>query len=200
MENRADASEALARSNMYGLLSRITRTEIDAELLAAFRSPAVTAALGEAGVDLESALAGPDDPALLEQLSTAYTHLFLLTVNPHESVQRGEGRLWGERTVAANAFMEAAGLAVEGETSLLPDHVSMELAVMQHLAAEQAASLAAGDQARAADLQALQNRYLKEHLGAWGVTFFAAAEKAASHPFYRQMAGLARGFLHSELA
>lgn len=200
MENRAEASEALARSNMYGLLSRITRTEIDAELLDAFRSPAVMEALSEAGADLGSVLAGPDDAALLEQLATAYTHLFLLTVNPHESVQRGEGRLWGERTVAAGTFMAEAGLAVEGDTSLLPDHISMELAVMQRLAADEAASLAAGDQGRAGELHALQKRYLKEHLGAWGVRFFGDAEKQANHAFYREMARLARAFLSSELA
>ncbi|HYF96380.1 MAG TPA: molecular chaperone TorD family protein [Symbiobacteriaceae bacterium] len=199
MVGNADAAQALARGNIYGLLARITRAEVDASLLGAFRQPGVLEALREAGADLAPALAGADDGALLEELATAYAYLFLLNLSPHESVQRGEGRLWGDRTVAAGAFLEEAGLAVEGETSLLPDHISLELAVMQRLSADEAARLSAGDETGAEALRSLQKRYLKEHLGAWGVKFFGDAERAANHEFYRQLSRLAREFLHSDL-
>jgi putative dimethyl sulfoxide reductase chaperone len=198
MQNQEKASEALSRSNLYGLLSRVTHSEVDAPLLAEFRRPEVAEALSEAGADISLALASVDDKALLEELAVSYTQLFLMGVNPHGSVQRGEGRLWGDSTVAANQFMEEAGLAVEGKSSLLPDHISLELAVMQQLTAEQAAALAAGDTQRAGECQALQGHYLKEHLGAWGPTFFARATEQAGHEFYRVLCRLGQAFLHSE--
>lgn len=192
-------NEALARSNMYGLLARFFRREVDAELLAELRRPEVMEALKEVGFDLEQVLTGSDDAALLEQLATAYTYLFLLTLNPHESVQRGEGQLWGKRTLAARDFMEAIGLTASGEHSLLPDHMAIELEVMQYLTAEEAAALAAGAQERAAEVKELQRRYLKEHLGAWGVEFCGSVERLSNHPLYRQLAVMARGFLFSEV-
>ena len=200
MTYHAETLQALARSNLYGLLSRVTGTEIDQEFLAALRQPGVLEALREAGADLAPVVGTVADALLLEQLATAYSFLFLLTVNPHESVQCGEGQLWGNRTVAAAAFLDEAGLAVPGERSLLPDHISMELAVMQRLSADEAASLAAADLVRAGELQALQQRYLKEHLGRWGVTFFGASAKAANHEFYRQLSQVGFAFLRSELA
>lgn len=198
MQDQVQASEALARSNIYGLLSRVTRTEVDAPLLAEFRKPAVAEALREAGADLSLPLASVDDQALLQELAVAYTQLFLLTVNPHESVQRGEGQLWGEHTVAVGQFMEEAGLAVEGETSLLPDHISLELAIMQHLTAEEALALAGGDSGRVDEVRLLQRRFMKEHLGHWGVQFFSQARASASHPFYQVVAELGEGFLQAE--
>lgn len=200
MAYHAEASQALARSNLYGLLARVTRTEIDGEFLAALRQPEVLEALREVGADLAPVVGSVPDATLLDQLATAYSYLFLLTVNPHESVQCGEGQLWGNRTVAAAAFLDEAGLAVPGETSLLPDHISMELAVMQRLSADEAASLAAANPVRVGALQELERRYLKEHLGRWGVRFFDQAEKAANHEFYRQLSQVGLAFLRSELA
>lgn len=195
-------NEALARSNLYGTLARFLRREVDAELLAELRRPEVAEALNEVGVSLEQVLAtgAESDAALLEQLATGYTYLFLLTLNPHESVQRGEGQLWGQHTLAARAFMEEIGLAPAGEQSLLPDHIAIELEVMQHLTAEEAAALAARDSRRAAEVRALQKRYLQEHIGAWGVEFFGSAERLANHELYRQVAILARAFLFGEIA
>lgn len=198
MDNRAQALEALSRSNLYGVLARLTRMEIDQAVLNALREPRTAEALKAMGVDVAATLPEGDDAALLEDLNRAYTHLFLFTVNPHGSVQQGEGQLWGDSTVAANQFMEEAGLAVEGEQSLLPDHISMELAIMQRLSQDEAASLEAGDQERTLELQGLQKRFMQEHLGKWGVEFFGAAEKYSTHAFYSQVAVLGRDFLFAD--
>lgn len=101
--------------------------------------------------------------------------------------------------MAANGFLAEAGLAVEGETSLVPDHIAMELAVMQHLTAEEAAALSVGDQARVAEVQALQQRYMREHLGVWGAALFDQAEQKATHDFYTVMARLGKEFLALEI-
>lgn len=196
----AAVGDLLARSNLYGLLSRLCRAEVDAEALAELRRPEFASALEEAGFNLAATLPEADDTALLEELARAYAHLFLLTLNPHESVQRGEGQLWGAQTAAVAAFLEEIGLAPAGQVSLLPDHIATELAVMQHLTAEAAAALAAKENQRATQMQELQRRFLKEHLGAWGLEFFGSAERLANHSFYTQVFRLARSFLYTEVA
>ena len=198
MEQAGRAEEARARSHLYGLLARIVRSEVDAALLADLRRPEVSEALQSAGVDLGQVLGQGDDARLLDDLTTGYTYLYLLTLNPHESVQRGEGQLWGNHTVAAREFMEEVGLSLDEDARLLPDHMAVELEVMQLLAAGEAEALEREDSDAVGQYEALQRRYLKEHLGAWGVEFFGAAERLANQDFYRQMARLARDFLHSE--
>lgn len=197
MTNRAQALEALSRSNLYGLLARVSRSEMDQAVLDAFRAPETAEALKEMGVDV-AVLAGPSDEELLLELNRAYTHLFIMTLNPMESVNRGEGQLWGDSTVKVNEFMDEAGLAVEGEVSLLPDHIAMELEIMRVLTMEEAASLEAGDLEQAARYQGLQRRFVDEHLRHWAVEFFGSVERLAAHDFYRQVAVLARNFLYSE--
>ena len=189
--------EAQARSHVYGLLARITRAEIDAEFLAEMRKPEVIAGLDASGVSLKC-LRRTDDKVLLEELATAYAYLFLLTVNPHESVRRGEGRLWGNHTVAARDFLEEIGVEPIGEQSLLPDHVSMELEVMQHLTAEEAAREAGGDEKGAAQYRSLQQRFFHEHVGAWIPDFFTSARELSNHEFYGQLCDLGFRFVTAE--
>lgn len=189
--------ESRARSHVYGLLARITRTEIDAEFLAELRRPEVLAALDASGVSLKC-LSGTDDEALLEELATAYTYLFLLTVNPHESVQRGEGRLWGNHTMAVRDFLDEIGLEPIHEKSLLPDHISVELEVMQYLTAEEAIRDAAGDQQGAAPFRALQRRFFQKHVDAWIPAFFTSGWQVTTHEFYGQLCDLGFRFLSAE--
>lgn len=141
---------------------------------------------------------GHSDEAILLDLNRAYTHLFIMTLNPMESVNRGEGQLWGDSTVAVQSFMDEAGLAVEGEVSLLPDHIAMELEIMRHLTKTEAVALDSGDLTRAAEVQALQRRFVDEHLRHWALPFFGSVERLTTHPFYAQVAVLARNFLYSE--
>lgn len=197
MDHHTQALEALSRSNLYGLLARICRSEIDQPFLDALRTPDAAEALREAGVDV-TLLSGHSDAELLLELNRAYTHLFIMALKPMESVNRGEGQLWGNSTVAVNRFMEEAGLAVEGEVSLLPDHIAMELGVMAYLSMEEAACLEAGDLERAGHFLNLQKRFMDEHLRHWAVTFFGSVEQLATHLFYKQVALLARDFLFSE--
>ncbi|HYF93273.1 MAG TPA: molecular chaperone TorD family protein [Symbiobacteriaceae bacterium] len=189
--------EAQARSHVYGLLARITRAEIDAEFLVEMRKPEVLEGLYASGVSLKC-FRRADDEAFLEELATAYTYLFLLTINPHESIQRGEGRLWGNHTVAARDFLAEIGLEPIHEKSLLPDHVSVELEVMQHLTAEEAAREAAGDETGAARYRSLQHRFFREHAGAWIPDFFTSAWERSNHEFYGQLCDLGFRFLTAE--
>lgn len=189
--------EIAARGHMYGLMARVLRSEIDKPLLRELRSPAIREALRAAGAPL-SCLETTDDAVLLEELGTAYTYIFLLTLSPHESVQRGEGRLWGEQAVAVKAFLEEVGLGQLEGRNLLPDHAAVELEVMEHLALAEAERRAAGDTEGAVRLRGQQQRFFAEHLGVWLIPFLGSVRKVANHSFYHEFADLGARFLYSE--
>lgn len=190
--------EAQARSNLYGLLARFCRQEMDAEFLAALRTPELVAALSDAGVNVAEALPEGDDSKLLEELATAYTYTFLLTLSPHESVQRGEGQLWGGNTVAVRDFMEELGLQPAGEQSLLPDHIAIELEIMQHLTEAEVQSLELENSEILNTARQKQKIFLKKHLGQWGPEFFGSVQRIAPHPFYREVGELGSAFLSQD--
>lgn len=189
--------QAEARSNLYGLLARFFRAELDAAMLAELRRPAVSAALRAAGVDVAALLPAGDDANLLADLAREYCRLFLLTFSPHESVQRGEGQLWGEYTVQVQDAILDLGLALPEGQSLLPDHLATELEVMQHLTEAEAGLLAAGGEAAALPARARQEQFLNDHLLKWAPAYLGTIERNAVQPFYAKLAALAASFLLS---
>lgn len=190
--------EAQARSHIYALLARLARAEVDAELLRELRAPELAAALQEVGLDVNETLPAGDDANLLEDLAREYTRLFLLTFSPHESVQRGEGQLWGDSTVKVRDELEELGLSQPPGRNLLPDHLAVELEVMRHLTEAEAGLLAAGGQEAAATARERQRRFLQEHLLAWGPAYLETIAQHARHPFYQQLGRMGAAFLRTE--
>lgn len=197
----AAAQDAEARSNLYGLLGRVFRAEVDAVLLRELRTPAVAGALrAAAGVDMATLLPGGDDQGLLDDMAREYCRLFLLGFSPHESVQRGEGQLWGNYTTEVQELMDELGLAPSGERSLVPDHLAIELEIMQHLteAEANAISVAGPDDPTVTAVRNRQQAFLRDHLMKWVPAFLGTIERSAQQPFYAAVANLAVGFLASE--
>lgn len=185
--------EALSRAHLYGLLARLYRIEVDAELLNALREPELAAALTELGVNLEQVMAKGTNTMLLEGLAVEFARLFLVPSTarpPYESIQLGEGQLFGNATVSVQTFMEEAGLALPEGRSYLPDHLSIELEIMQHLCLKEAE----GDPAAVS----LQTRFLKEHLLQWAPAYLQGLAGYAEPGLYREIAGLTAAFLQSE--
>ena len=101
-------------------------------------------------------------------LEQEFTRLFLgpgrPVAHPYESVVR-EGRMMGETTLEVRHCLAVEGVAPRGRD--LPDHVGIEMAFMAHLAAREALAWEAGEEDVAWDLLQKQERFLREHLGAW---------------------------------
>lgn len=114
------------------------------------------------------------------------------------NVQRGEGQLWGDSTVAVRNFMDQLGLKVTGEVSLLPDHIAMELEIMQHLTDAEVQALEIGSAEILSTARQKQKLFLKQHLGKWGSEFFGSVQGVSPHPFYREIGGLGAAFLYQE--
>ena len=126
------------RSSVYGLLALFYRHEPDEDLIRSLRQQEILQGLEEAGLSLNvNELCDGPIEAVIQRLKTEYTRLFIgpgKHVVLNESVYRdSEGLLWGKSTVAVKGFIEATGLDLDAEWSGLPDHISIELELMQRL-------------------------------------------------------------------
>lgn len=137
----------------------------------------------------------------LEALRQSYAHLISSPgrrpLALYESLYR-QGRLMGPITWDVERLYRALGLApLEGE---LPDHASLELAFLGHLAAAEAEARATEDGRLVARLRVEQQRFLRTHAGAWLPDVGVALVAIANDPFYVTVGHLLSGFLSEELS
>ncbi len=136
----------------------------------------------------------------LETLLVDYTRLFL---GPMEARAKPYGSSWlpappqtqENPPPAVTELYSEGGFDIDPEFMELPDHVAVELEFLYLLNFnEQRADSAEQQQA----LQALKQRFLREHLGAWITPFAAAVVSGAQTEFYRVLATLTERFVQIE--
>ena len=195
------ARTAIGRSSLYGFLASIFRQELDGVTLTEIRSPEFREVFSEFDVELDETFLDEPAESLLESLTVEYAALFLGPgghISPHESVQRGNGSLWGPKTDAVKAYIQAAGFRYEEQEQGMPDHISMELEFMGQLVGEEAKAWIDGDSEKARNALEFQKDFLGKHLGSWAGNFFNEVKNRTEVLFYREIAGLAADFIATE--
>ena len=188
---------SLLRSRVYGLLAAVFRDVPDAGLVRSLREGGMLAVLGDMGYDLSDELKG-DAVAVADALAVEYTRLFMgpgRHISPYASVRAGGpgAMLRGPEAAAVQAFCDAAGFRLHGRSGALPDHIAVELEVMQRLTEVEAAGATDVDRWRS-----LQGGFLSDHMIEWADGFFAEVADTAERLFYSAFAEIGRAFLHSE--
>ena len=134
-------------------------------------------------------------------LEREFTRLFLgpgrPVAHPYESVYR-EGRTMGDTTLDVRRRMAQENMAPAGRT--LPDHVSIELAFMAHLAAREARAWDDGDDNQARDYLARQESFLQDHLTAWLPQFCRRVLVGNPHAHYTDLARCTQDFVSADAA
>jgi TorA maturation chaperone TorD len=197
------AEDARAHGDVYGLLTTLFREEPTQAILGQMKTPTFGALMSELGIDLGEDFANGSEAALAEELAVEYARLFLgpgSHISPHESVHHhGDGgdwgSLWGSETVKVKRFIESVGVEYASDYAGIPDHISVELEFLQKLAHAEADALAKKDWERARQALTLEQRFIDEHLTQWVPFFCDKVMDSAKLPFYREMAGLLKGFL-----
>ncbi len=168
--------------------------------------------LGSLGYDVARDLAGEIEEAT-DRLGEHYTHIFVGPgphASPYASVyHKDEGGLWGDSTVQVKRFIEAAGLSFQGNWDSIPDHVCIELELMQRLTEYEATlwdQAASGQQHGRADCEEqlrrclqLEEMFLRDHLCKWAPPFARRVLEMAPGGFYSQMANLTESIVSSDL-
>ncbi len=191
---------ARGRSSTYKLLSHVFIKEVSSELLETFREKEISGSLKDFGVDIAKCLKSESEDKLLDDLATEYAALFLTPggLSPHESVKL-KGLLLQEPASEVLAFYEECGLEIPEDYKGFPDQLGVELEFMGYLADEECKAWQENNAEKAQELEALQTRFLREHLFKWVVDFCKEVEEVAFHPFYKEMAGLTRRFMETEI-
>jgi TorA maturation chaperone TorD len=203
---------AVSRSNCYGLLALVFRDTPTPKVLEQLRSPLLTEALGRLGYDAAEDLAG-DLEAVTERLSEEFTRTFVgpgAIVSLYASVNyEDEGQLWGDSTVWVKRFIETTGLSFKDNWGSIPDHIAIELELMQRLTAHEAqlwTSRNSGVSRNKKDIDGqlcqcleVQQRFLGEHLCKWAPRFCERIIKTCTSLFYREMANLTKSILASDI-
>lgn len=215
-----DALAALmgSRANVYRLLSRCFRSEVDAalarELACDFAFESDSEALTGALAAMSRALAGADDHDL-EMLAVTFDRVFFgmgpLTARhafPYESVYTSDKGIMMQEAYAsvARTYREQA-LAKDPAFTEPEDHLAVELAFMATLADRAAAFLGAGDAAGDAAAEETVRQSLdfaRAHLLNWVDRFCAELELAAAPDgedgFYVALARFTAAFLAEDAA
>lgn len=93
-------------------------------------------------------------------------------------------RLWGKATEEVQAFYISAGIVMDEEINLIPDHISVELLFMSYLVEN--------------GLSGLQQRFLEDHLSKWIPEYCDELQKHAGTNFYKEIANILKEFILSE--
>ncbi len=201
--------QAVSRSNCYGLLALVFRDVPTAEIVAQLR----TTPLAEVLSNITQDLAGELD-AVTKRLGEQYTRTFV-GPGPHVSLyasvhHSGEGQFWGDSTVWVKRFIETTGLSFRNNWDSIPDHIAIELELMQRLADHEAKlrvqlTSAPADEDKQNLIRRLQQclraqeLFLREHLCKWVPQFYERVLEICPSAFYREVAGLTNAIVLSDV-
>ncbi len=202
-------SQALSRSNCYGLLAIIFRDTPTPETITQLRTPPLVEVLNDLGYNVTQHLAG-ELKEVTECLSEQYTQIFV-GPGPHISLyasvyRDGEGQLWGDSTVWVKRFIERTGLSFKNNWDSIPDHITVELELMQRLAAceSQLWTLDSSHNSKNTEKQLceclqMQEQFLSEHLCVWIPQFCGCVLETSTSLFYREMSRLTKSVILSDV-
>jgi TorA maturation chaperone TorD len=201
-------NQALSRSNCYGLLALIFRDTLTPETITQLRTPPLADVLNDLGYDVAQHLAGEIE-AVTECLREQYTQTFV-GPGPHISLYASiycdnEGQLWGDSTVWVKRFIERTGLSFRNNWDSIPDHITVELELMQHLTAYEAqlwvpnSSLdSENTDKQLCQCLHMQEQFLSEHLCVWIPQFCKRVLEASTSLFYQEMVRLTKSVILSD--
>lgn len=198
------------RENMYRLLGRFYRVEVDQTFLNQMKSmefPAecVEKELVEGYRMLEHYLRGAgSDP--LTDLAVDYAKAFLGAgiakgdvAYPYESVYTSPERLvMQDARDQVVAIYRSKGLNGAQGLDVPEDHVALELEFMVHLCHEAQDAIAASDWPAVSASLKEQESFLRQHLLNWIPDFCTDVQKCAETEFYQAAAKITNGYLRME--
>ncbi|MHC4544168.1 MAG: TorD/DmsD family molecular chaperone [Planctomycetota bacterium] len=203
--------QAVSRSNCYGLLALVFRDTPTSEIVSQLRTPLLADILVRLGYDIVQNLAGELEP-VTKRLCEQYTQVFVGPgphVSPYASAHHDhEGRLWGDSTVWVKRFIETTGLSFRNNWGSIPDHIAIELELMQRLTAHEAQLWLSGlsdpsHNNKNLDKQLcqclhVQEQFLCDHLCVWIPQFCGRVLEASTSIFYTEMVKLTKSVVISD--
>ncbi len=200
-----------SRANVYKVLSRSFREEMDAEFASEFAKRFVfesdDAQLAQKADAMKASLQGIDDDAI-EMLAVDFDRVFFgmgpITARhafPYESVYTSEKGIMMQEAYSqvVRAYREQK-LAKDEAFTEPEDHIAVELAFMATLAERSATFLREGHEEAAEQTVMQQLSFAKEHLLNWVDIFCVDLAAAADGSFYEHLATFTAAFVKEDAA
>ncbi len=188
------------RTNTYGFLSIVYLQEPTKEFIKSLRESNILSVLNESGLCFDEQITNDSGDNFLNDLILEYTRLFIgpgKHISPYESVYRdNEDALWSETTVEVKRFIESLGLAYSCNWSGLPDHIGVELELMQRLTCYEKEAWAREDKETAIRCLEFEKIFVDEHLSQWVPTFCDKVKEDTRVAFYGEIAEFTRQFIN----
>ena len=200
------------RNNLYALLARLYRKEVDEALLEELHGRLYPEESGDADADagnlhLATYLSNLWEGSL-DELRVDYARCFIghgidsySAAYPYESTYTSEKRLLMQAARdEVLAIYRAYGYVKSDSWKDSEDHVAAELEFMRVLGVRTAKALRNGDEERAASLIAAQRNFLHDHLISWVPLMTADMRAFSKTRFYQGLACLTDGVLRTDAA
>ncbi len=189
------------RTNTYGFLSIVYLQEPTKEFIKLLRESNILNVLNKSGLCFDEQITNDGGDNFLNDLILEYTRLFIgpgKHISPYESVYRdNEDALWSETTVEVKRFIESSGLEYSCNWSGLPDHIGVELELMQRLTCyEKEAWAREDDKETAIRCLEFERKFVDEHLSQWVPVFCDKVKEETRTAFYGEIAELTRQFIN----
>lgn len=139
---------------------------------------------------------------LLLELQREYTRLCYVSkprlVPLFESVYK-EGKLFQDSTFQIARLYDEAGLRLENDFKLPPDHITLELEFMAYLIYQEIEAIQSDNLGNVELAVRLQKEALLNHLGNFGLGFAEKMMENANNNFFKSTASILRDFLTFEV-
>lgn len=193
--------EIIARSNIYGLLSRILLQELDETVLETVKNDPVVLEFMPHWKEWENRETLENKELLELYLNPDFTNLSLLHLVPYETFYTRSDQMI--ETGGANPVTDvysAYDFVVDYEIARVvsSDHIGIELEFMHHLCEAQAKAAQENDQNAVRDLNEVQHRFLNTHLLRWAPMYLINMKYEARTPLYYDTAEMALEFILSD--
>ncbi|UCH81642.1 MAG: molecular chaperone TorD family protein [Nitrospiraceae bacterium] len=201
------SKDAFQRSIIYGFLARVYRKELTLDILGRIKDSRFAEVLSDLGVQLGDGFYEKPDEDLLEDLAIEYTRLYLgpgRHISPHESIHHERddgdwGKHWGASTVEVKKFVESLGLEYKESDRSMPDHISVELELMQKIISKEKEAWEKNDGKGVLHYLKIEKMFMEDHIIKWVPRFCDVIIAEAELSFYREMAGLTKSFIQVDM-
>lgn len=193
--------EIIARSNIYGLLSRILLQELDSDILNTLVHDETVLEFLPHWQEWEQRTTVEPQKLLEEYLNPDFTNLSLLHLVPYETFYTRSDQMI--ETGGANPVTDiysAYDFIVDYTVARVvsSDHIGIELEFMHHLCEAQMKALEEGDGGAVSELQAVQHRFLNTHLLKWAPMYLINMKYESRTPLYYDAAEMTLEFILSD--
>lgn len=193
--------EIIARSNIYGLLSRILLQEVDETLLGTLKNDATILEFFPNWESWEPRKNLSNKEIIEGHLNPDFVNLSLLHLVPYETFYTRDDQMI--ETGGANPvtdFYSAYDFVVDYEVARVvsADHIGIELEFMHHLCEAQQKAMEENDIEAVDELKKVQHRFLNTHLLKWAPLYLINMKYESRTPLYYDAAETTLEFILSD--